>query len=107
MMAGETVATRISILEKEFAVRCQPEDRGALQESARYLAERMAEAKANGRSLSHDRVTIMAALNITFEYLKLRQEKEALEAELNEGIHRIASKLALSSARRTPPPPVD
>ena len=99
-MAAESVPTRINILEKEYSVRCRPEERNALQESARYLAERMAEAKSNGRSLSNDRITIMTALNITFEYLKLRQEKEALEAALAEDIHRIATKLVSSSARR-------
>ena len=49
----------------------------------------------------------MTALNIASEYLKLRQEKEALETALAEDIHRIASKLASSSARRSTPSPVD
>ena len=106
-MSDQAVATRISILDKEYAVRCRPEEQSALQESARYLAAKMAEAKSSGRSLSHDRITIMTALNITSEYLKLRQEKEALEAALAEDIHRIASKLASSSARRSHPSRVD
>ena len=106
-MAGEPVATRISILDKEYAVRCRPEEQSVLQESARYLTEKMAEAKSSGRALSNDRITIMTALNIASEYLKLRQEKEALEAALAEDIHRIATKLASSSARRSRPSSVD
>ena len=100
-MVADSVPARISILEKEYSVRCRPEERSALEESARYLAERMAEAKSSGRLLSNDRITIMTALNITFEYLKLREEKEALEAALAEDVHRIASKLVSSSARRS------
>ncbi len=107
MMSGEPVSTKVNILDKEYAVRCRPEEQTALQESARYITEKMVEAKSGGRALSHDQITIMTALNITSEYLKLRQEKEALEAALAEDIHRIASKLALSSARRSTPAPVD
>ena len=107
MMSSEPVATKVHILDKEYAVRCPPEEQSALQESARYLSERMEEAKSSGRALSHDRIAIMTALNIASEYLKLRQEKEALETALAEDIHRIASKLASSSARRSPPPPLD
>lgn len=107
MMSGEPVATKVNILDKEYAVRCRPEEQGALEESARYLTEKMAEARSGGRSLSHDRIAIMTALNITSEYLKLRQEKEALEAALAEDIHRIASKLASSLARRSTAAPVD
>ena len=106
-MAEEPVATRISIRDKEYAVRCRPGEQSALQESARYLTEKMAEAKSSGRALSYDRITIMTALNIASEYLKLRQEKEALETALAEDIHRIASKLASSSARRSQPSRVD
>lgn len=107
MMSGEPVATKVSILDKEYAVRCRPEEQTALQESARYLTEKMEEAKSGGRALSHDLVAIMTALNITSEYLKLRQEKEALEAALAEDVHRIASKLASSLARRSTAAPVD
>lgn len=106
-MAAESVPTRISILEKEYSVLCRPEERDALEESARYLNTKMAEARSGGRSLSHDRVTVLTALNITFEYLKLRQEKEALETALAENIHRISTKLASSSARRSPPSTLD
>ena len=106
-MGDEPVATRVHILDKEYAVRCHPDEQSALQESARYLTEKMAEAKSSGRALSHDRIAIMTALNIASEYLKLRQEKEALEAALAEDIHRIASKLASSSARRPTPTPLD
>lgn len=107
MMSGEPVATKVNILNKEYAVRCRPEEQTALQESARYLTEKMEEAKSGGRALSHDLVAIMTALNITSEYLKLRQEKEALEAALAEDVHRIASKLASSLARRSTTAPVD
>lgn len=107
MMSSEPVATKIHILDKEYAVRCRPEEQNALLESARYLTERMEEAKSSGRALSLDRIAIMTALNIASEYLKLRQEKAALEAALAEDIHRIASKLASSSARRSTAPQLD
>ena len=106
-MGGEPVATRVHILDREYAVRCRPEEQTVLRESARYLTEKMAEAKSSGRALSHDRIAIMTALNITSEYLKLRQEKDALEAALAEDIHRIATKLASSSAQRSTPSPPD
>ena len=106
-MSSDPMATKVRIFDKEYAVRCRPEEQSALQESARYLTERMEEAKSSGRALGHDRIAIMTALNIASEYLKLRQEKETLEAALAEDIHRIASKLASSSARRSTPTPLD
>ena len=106
-MAGESVATKIVVMDREYSVRCPPDEERALQESARYLTERMIQARGGGRSLSHDRVTIMTALNITSDYLRLRREKEALESSLVEGLDRIALKLETSVARRPDSLPVD
>ena len=106
-MAGDPVATKIVVMDREYSVRCSPEEQTALKESARYLTERMTEARGSGRSLSHDRITIMTALNIASDYLRLQREKEALESSLAEDLDRIALKLESSFARRPKSLPVD
>lgn len=91
----------ISILDKEYRVTCPPDEREALERSARYLDGKMREIRHTGRVIGNDRVAVMAALNITHELLKLRAGQplplidEAVPASLEAEalLHRIHETL--------------
>lgn len=67
MSDAQTVT--VSILDKEYQVSCGPEEVAALRRSAQYLDDRMREIKSNSALLGLDRLAVMAALNITNDYL--------------------------------------
>ena len=66
-------STNIRILDKEYQVSCPPEERQALMESARQLDQRMRNIKNSGNVLGIERIAVMAALNLTYDLMKLEQ----------------------------------
>ena len=79
-MSQESVPVTVRILDKEYRVACEPDERDGLQESARMLDQRMREIRQTGRVIGSDRIAVMAALNIAYELVKSQQGRE-LEAE--------------------------
>jgi len=57
---------------RAFKVACPPEDRAGLLEAVDYLDRRMQEIKDGGKIANLERIAIMAALNITHEFLTTR-----------------------------------
>jgi len=62
-------AVVLKILDKEYRVSCQPDEKESLMESSRLLNERLAEIKSKGAVMGSERIAIMAALNLCHELL--------------------------------------
>lgn len=59
----------LTILDKEYRIGCQPEERESLEASARLLNERLEEVKSKGSVIGAERIAIMVALNLSHELL--------------------------------------
>lgn len=70
----------VRILDKEYQVSCPPSEQEALLKSARYLDENMRKIKARGNIHGLEKISVMAALNITHDMLNKSQQ-------LNESKH--------------------
>ena len=64
------IPVTIRILDKEYQIACEEHERQALLDSARYLDQKMKEIRKTGKVIGSDRVAVMAALNITHDYLR-------------------------------------
>src|SRR5690554_3891111 len=75
----ETPSTvTVRILDREYQISCPPSEQDALLKSARYLDENMRRIKARGTIHGLEKISVMAALNITHELIqKNRQINEA------------------------------
>jgi len=62
----------VAILDKEYQVACPPEQELALTAAAKYLDQQMRDIRATGKVIGLERVAIMAALNLSYDLLKLR-----------------------------------
>jgi cell division protein ZapA len=71
-MNGEVKALDVTILDREFRVACQDEERPELLDAVAYLDKKMREIRDAGKITSMERIAIMAALNITHELLTTR-----------------------------------
>ncbi len=91
---SETTTTTVSILEKEYLVSCPPEEREALEQSARHLDRRMREIRANGKVIGLERIAVMAALNITYELLQKQDVGVVTEQQLNRLDEKLTRALA-------------
>jgi len=72
----DVIPVTIRILDKEYQIACSDEERSSLLDSARYLDEKMKEIRNSGKVIGSERVAVMAALNITHEYLQSRFNAE-------------------------------
>lgn len=94
MSASTAKALDIAIMGRTYKVSCQEEERESLLEAVAYLDRKMGEIKSGGRVGNAERIAVMAALNITHEYLEVRRRNESLTSDLGEGIARIQGKIA-------------
>src|SRR5688500_7288974 len=62
----------VAILGRTFRIACAPEEETQVREAVDYLDAKMREIRDSGKVVGHERIAIMAALNITHELLTLR-----------------------------------
>ena len=71
-MNADAKGMQISIMGREFRVACEPDEQKALLEAVDYLNRKMQEIKEQGKITGLDRIAIMAALNISHEFMTTR-----------------------------------
>ncbi len=91
MATSSTVA--FNILDKEYRVSCSEAERPKLEESARFLDDKMQTIKQSGRIVGLDRIAVMAGLNIAHDLLTENQEKNGLSLDINDKINALQNKL--------------
>jgi cell division protein ZapA len=81
---------KIYILDREFIVACPEDERQALLQSAAMLNQKMLEIRDRGKVVGMDRIAVLAALNLSHELLRLKQDAGGMDhirdrlAALNE-----------------------
>lgn len=78
--ASEPVSIRL--LDREYTVGCEPDEREGLMAAAKLLDAKMREVRGGNRMAALDRVAVLAALNLAHELQQLRSEHEGREREL-------------------------
>ncbi len=89
----DTSPVTVRILNREYQVMCSPEERRGLVDAALYLDSRMREIRESGRLSSVEKISVMCALNLTDELLKLRQQQLDREEQVERRILELARKL--------------
>jgi cell division protein ZapA len=78
--ASEPVNVRI--LDREYTVGVNPDERESLLSAARLLESKMREVRGSNRMAAVDRVAVLAALNLAHELEQLRNENASRDREL-------------------------
>ncbi|HEV8644557.1 MAG TPA: cell division protein ZapA [Burkholderiales bacterium] len=73
-MSKEARSLDVNIMGREFRVSCTEEERRDLLKAVDYLNAKMREIRDTGKIIGVERIAIMAALNITHEYLSTRMD---------------------------------
>ena len=83
---NEPLTVTVRVMGREYSVACPAEEHEALVASADHLNERMTAIRRRGKALGTERIAVMAALNLTREFLALKghaalapQQLEAIE----------------------------
>ena len=92
-MTGQKETVHISVLGKEFAVSCPEDERDALVKAARYVDLRMQEGQRGARPVTMERHAVMAALNMAYELLRLREQSASTSGEWVKRVTVLADKV--------------
>ena len=92
MPSTETVT--IHILEKDYQVACEINERENLLKAAAELDRRMRHIRTNSSVIGMDRIAVMTALNLADELIKLQQhqarpDEQQLLAQLHQRLDRV------------------
>jgi cell division protein ZapA len=69
---ADSSGMQINIMGREFRVACGPDEQASLLQAVEYLNRKMQEIKDQGKINGLDRIAIMAALNISHEFLSTK-----------------------------------
>ena len=86
------ISLKIQILDKEYQVNCQPEEREALEYSAQLLNEKMDEIRQGSHIIGLERIAVMAALNLAHELIR-SQTSSQQDAQASNLLQSMDSKL--------------
>jgi cell division protein ZapA len=71
-MNAQAKGLQISIMGREFRIACEPGEQQALLQAVDFLNRKMQDIKDQGKVTGIERIAIMAALNISHEFLNTR-----------------------------------
>ena len=86
------ISLKIQILDKEYQVNCQPEEREALEYSAQLLNEKMDEIRQGSHIIGVERIAVMAALNLAHDLIR-SQTSSQQDAQASNILQSMDSKL--------------
>jgi cell division protein ZapA len=97
-----TLAITVSILDRDYQIACKNEEKDSLLAAARFLDQRMREIRDRGNVIGIDRIAVMAALNITHDFLQLKplEEEQRTVADRISALKRTIAEI-VSAERRT------
>jgi cell division protein ZapA len=90
---NKLVSINIEILGKPYAIRCNESEVPALHEAANFLNEKMSEVRESGKVINLERIAIITALNISYQFLQQDQSKNSLMSKINQRISYLQEKL--------------
>lgn len=91
MSANHPVTIRI--LDREYTVGCEPDERDSLLAAAKILDGKMREIRGNNRMAALDRVAVLAALNLAHELQLARADNQGRDRELARSLGDLQRKL--------------
>jgi cell division protein ZapA len=71
-MSADAKGMSVVIMGREFRIACKPDEQKSLLEAVDYLNRKMQGIKEQGKITGMERIAIMAALNISHEFLTTR-----------------------------------
>ena len=83
----------VRILDREFTVGVEPDERASLMAAATMLDARMREVRGSNRMAALDRVAVLTALNLAHELLQLKSQSEQRDVALNRTLGELNRKL--------------
>jgi cell division protein ZapA len=92
-MSSTSEPVNIRVLDREYTVGCEPDERDSLLAAAKLLDQKMREIRGSNRMAAIDRVAVLAALNLAHELQQSRGESEGRDRELSRTLSDMRRRL--------------
>jgi len=92
-MSSTSEPVNIRVLDREYTVGCEPDERDSLLAAAKLLDQKMREIRGSNRMAAIDRVAVLAALNLAHELQQMRGEGEGRDRELSRTLNDLHRRL--------------
>ncbi len=90
-MSQQKISVRI--LNKEYQFACEDDERASLIAAADSLDKAMQSIKSRNSTMSSDKITLMAAMNIAHDLIKAQQLLAQHDSEILSPIKKLNDKL--------------
>ena len=93
MSTAASKPVSFTILDKEYLISCNEQERDALHRAIELLNRKMREVKTSGKVIGSERIAVMAALHIAHELLEYKQRNESYTSNVDSLIRRLQNKI--------------
>ncbi len=90
---SEARTVNVSLLDKDYQVSCPPGEELALQRAAQRLDQQMRDIRAGGKIIGLERITIMAALNLSYSLQAAETQLEETQKARQGDVDRLAERV--------------
>lgn len=95
-MSSDSVSVTVHILDKDYLVSCTEQEKADLEAAANYLDEKMREIRKTGKVVGADRISVMAALNISHELLQSKNRRDDQSKSMTSRIKGLQDKIEVA-----------
>jgi len=92
-MSDKPVSTSVDILGKPYTIKCPESQLESLQKAAAYLDAKMKEVQESGKAINLERIAIITALNMAYDFLQINHQKEGVLDKINQRIVQLQNKI--------------
>lgn len=93
MQNSVTDTVTISVLDREFKIKCPQNKTSELKKAAAYLDNKMREVHHGNKLITIDRIAITAALNITHELIQTEQLSQSNICDIKNRLLNLKHKI--------------
>ncbi|MCG7916191.1 MAG: cell division protein ZapA [Candidatus Thiodiazotropha taylori] len=95
-MKSNSLPVTVSILDKEYRISCQPDERESLLQAAAFVDGQMREIRQGGRIIGTERIAVMTALNIANDLLLSQKTKQDGSQNISRRIKTLQEKIEIA-----------
>lgn len=90
----------VYIMDKEYLIACEENERELLQHAVNLLNEKMQEVRHSGSVIGTERIAVMAALHIAHDLIEYKNQNEDYTSRIDDDVKRLRQKIekALNAA---------
>ena len=92
-MSKSSEPVTIRVLDREYTVGVEPDERDSLVAAAKLLDNKMREIRGGNKLAAVDRIAVLAALNLAHELQQIRGDTDRRERELAKTVGAMQRRL--------------